>query len=85
MADVATNIDGSSIERNGSAIVGAPRGTTASDAFTGPLASGYKLLPGDGVTANGSAVGGVNDAMDTGVLYAKYTNRFVYASGYPNA
>lgn len=79
MADVATNIDGSNIERNGSAIVGAPRGatTSAGNPYTGPLASGYRLLPGSDVTADGSAVGGVNDAADKAALDTKYTNRFV--------
>lgn len=82
--DVTINIDGSNIERNGSIVVGAPRGTTATDAFSGPLASGYRHLPGsnDDMIVKG-AVGGVNDAPDEAYWYGKYTNRFVYASGYP--
>ena len=84
--DVTVHIDGTLTERNGSVIVGAPRGTTtsATNAFSGPLASGYRHLSGsnDDMIVKGS-IGGVNDAAPSGYWYGKYTNRFVYASGYP--
>ena len=84
--DVTAYIDGTLARRNGSLIVGAPRGTTtsATNAFSGPLASGYRHLPGssDDMVVKGS-VGGVNDAAASGYWYGRYTNRLVYASGYP--
>ena len=75
MADVSININGTT-ERNGSVVVGAPRG-----ASTGALGGNYTLLPGDttdlgtGGVAKG-AVGGVNDAPDVTVWDTKLTDRF---------
>lgn len=75
MADVATNAKGTT-ERNGSVIVGAPRG-----AGTKALGSNYTLLPGDttdlgsGDVAKG-AVAGVNDAPDVATWGTKYTHKF---------
>ena len=75
MADVATNAKGTT-ERNGSVIVGAPRG-----AGTTALGSNYTLLPGattdlgSGDVAKG-AVAGVNDAPDVATWGTKYTHKF---------
>lgn len=74
MADVTVNISGTT-ERNGSVVVGAPKGSTT------PLGSQYTMLPGDssdlgtGGVAKG-AVGGVNDAKDVTHWDTKYTDRF---------
>ena len=64
MADVTVNISGTT-ERNGSVVVGAPKGSTT------PLGSQYTMLPG----ASG-VMGGVNDAKDITHWEAKYTDRF---------
>ena len=75
MADVSININGTT-ERNGSVVVGAPRG-----ASTGALGSNYTLLPGDssdlgtGGVAKG-AVGGINDAPEVTYWDTKLTDRF---------
>ena len=76
MADVSININGTT-ERNGSVVVGAPRGVGAG----GALGSNYTLLPGDesdlgtGGVAKG-AVGGINAAPDVTVWDTKLTDRF---------
>lgn len=75
MADVSINIVGTT-ERNGSVVVGAPRGAGAA-----ALGSNYTLLPGDesdlgtGGVAKGT-VNGVNDAADVATWETKLTNRF---------
>ena len=79
MADVSININGTD-ERNGSVVVGAPRGIATSTERFG-AGSNYTLLPGDvsdlgtGGIAKG-AVGGVNDAPDVTVWDTKLTDRF---------
>ena len=76
MADVSINIVGTT-ERNGSVVVGAPRG-----AGTAALGSKYTLLPGDesdlgdGTSTAKGAVGGINDAADVATWETKLTNRF---------
>ncbi|MAF25177.1 hypothetical protein CL634_06335 [bacterium] len=71
MADVTTNVSGST-ERNGSVVVGAPKG-----AKTNALGSKYISTPGDvsDMTIKG-AVGGVNDAPEVAQLETKWTTRF---------
>lgn len=70
MADVTTNVKGTT-ERNGSIVVGAPKGAKA-DA----LSSKYISTPGDitSMTIKG-AVGGVNNAVDIGILDIKWDSR----------
>jgi|TARA_R110000824_G_scaffold123561_2_gene281499 hypothetical protein len=70
MADVTVNISGTT-ERNGSVVVGAPKGSTT------PLGSQYTMLPGDSsdLVVKG-AVGGVNDAKDYTFWDTKYDSRF---------
>ena len=71
MADVSINIVGTT-ERNGSVVVGAPRGAGAA-----ALGSKYTLLPGDDSDMESKgAVGGINDAPDVTVWDTKLTNRF---------
>ena len=76
MADVSINIKGTT-ERNGSVVVGAPRGAGAA-----ALGSNYTLLPGDvsdlgdGTSVAKGAVGGVNDAPDVTYWDTKLTDRF---------
>jgi len=71
MADVAINVSGTT-ERNGSVVVGAPRG-----AGTGALGSKYTLLPGDSTDmVNKGAFYGHNDALEPTVLDTKYDGRF---------
>ena len=70
MADVTVNISGTT-ERNGSVVVGAPKGSTT------PLGSQYTMLPGDtSDLAVKGAVGGVNDAKDITHWETKCTDRF---------
>jgi len=71
MADVATNVSGAT-ERNGSVVVGAPKG-----AKTNALGTKYISTPGDvsDMTIKG-AVGGVNDAPQAAQLETKWTTRF---------
>ena len=73
---VAINAKGTT-ERNGSVIVGAPRGAGAA-----ALGSKYTLLPGDesdlgdGTDVAKGAVNGVNSAPDITALGTKYDDRF---------
>ena len=70
MADVTTNVLGAT-ERNGSIVVGAPKGAKAN-----ALGSKYISTPGDvsDMTVKG-AIGGVNDAVDVAKLETKWTDR----------
>ena len=70
MADVTTNVNGTT-ERNGSIVVGAPKGAKA-----GALGSKYISTPGDvsDMTVKG-AVSGSNDAVDVAKLETKWTDR----------
>ena len=71
MADVAINVSGTT-ERNGSVVVGAPRG-----AGTGAVGSKYTLLPGDASDLeNKGAFYGHNDAIEPTALDTKYDGRF---------
>ena len=70
MADPAVNISGTT-ERNGSIVVGAPRG-----AGTGALGSNYISTPGDAATVTSGPARGTNDAMDIAAIVALYGTRF---------
>jgi len=70
MADPAVNISGTT-ERNGSIVVGAPKG-----AGIGALGSNYISTPGDAATVTSGPARGTNDAMDIAVIVAKYGDRF---------
>ena len=71
MADVSININGTD-ERNGSVVVGAPRGVGAG----GALGSNYIKTPGDAASATSGPARGVNDAMDITTIVTKYGSRF---------
>ena len=73
MADVSININGTD-ERNGSVVVGAPRGIATSTERFG-AGSNYTLLPGSSGVGLG-AVSGHNDAPDVTVWDTKLTDRF---------
>ena len=70
MADPAVNIVGA-IERNGSIVVGAPRG-----AGNAALGSNYIITPGDAASATSGPVRGVNGAIDIATLVTMYGARF---------
>jgi len=70
MADPAVNIVGA-IERNGSIVVGAPRG-----AGNAALGSNYISTPGDAASATSGPARGVNGAIDIATLVTMYDTRF---------
>ena len=75
MADPAVNISGTT-ERNGSIVVGAPKGARSTGEGTGALGSNYISTPGDAATVTSGPARGTNDAMDIAVIVAKYGARF---------
>ena len=76
MADVTTNTNGTT-ERNGSIVVGAPKGAKANALGSKYISTPPKLgdVESDHDMTVKGAIGGFNDAVDVAKLETKWTDR----------